>query len=286
MHLTADLAYWINERYAMKLRKETPEFELLAHGYSPDPNMGTVRYCNVHREDDRVTKWIRTHWNRAGDPAWKFVLGRMVNLPSTLQQILWGWEQHPQQPALDQAKLDMQVERSMGKKVWTAAYTISTCGRAMDKIDYVFDHVVAGVLSQEKLNNIRHDDCAFMWRSLQTVDGLGSFLSAQVVADMKNTKGHPLADAEDWWTFSAPGPGSLRGLSWYFTGTPTGVTAGDYQKCLDICRSEVDPLVANYVPRISNQDFQNCLCEFSKYMKVKVLNGHVRNRYVARIQSN
>jgi len=41
----------------------------------------------------------------------------------------------------------------------------------------------------------------------------------------------------------------------------------------------VDPRIDPSVPRISNQDFQNCLCEFSKWCKVKYLGGHVRNTY-------
>ena len=273
-----DLAYWINERYAMKLRKETPGFQLLPFGYSANSAMGTVRYCNVHREDDKVTKWIRQHWNRADDPVWKFVLGRMVNLPETLEGMLYT-------PRLQDMKDQMISLRSMGEKVWTAAYTISTCGRQMDKIDYVFDHVIAKVAYEEDSYWPVYTSCHDTWKDLQAIDGLGSFLAAQVVADMKNTPGHPLAAASDFWTFSAPGPGSLRGLSWFFYDGPDGVTAATYAHHLKRCREEVDPLVLSYVPRTSDQDFQNCLCEFSKYMKVKTLNGRIRNRYIARSQS-
>ena len=296
-HLTMDMVYWITERYAMKMRKETPGFVLLKHGYSHDPNMGTVRYCNVHREDDKVTKWIRTFWNRGSDPAWKFVLGRMINLPETLEHIRRRAIEHQfSVDPLSEAKQEMKSLRDEGNKVWTSAYTISTCGRQMDKIDYVFDHVVAGVKRKEESGSRPWVDCSKTcedsWRTLQEVDGLGSFLAAQVVADMKNTKGHPLEKADDWWTFSAPGPGSLRGLDWYFnsdhmmTGARTGIiTSRWYEVSLTHCRDEVDHLLPDYVPRISNQDFQNCLCEFSKYCKVKYLNGHVRNRYVAHHQS-
>lgn len=282
-NLTSELAYWINERYAMKLRKETPEFQLMNYGYSPDLHMGTVRYCNVHREDDRVTLWVRQNWTRAGDPAWRFVLGRMVNLPETLGVFLRCSD-------LATMKSAMVLSRLAGNKVWTAAYTVSTCGRPMDKIDYVFDHVVTGVMRKEESGSRPWVDsrktCRDSWLALQTVDGLGSFFAAQVVADMKNTPGHPLHLAEDWWTFSAHGPGSLRGLSWYFFGEPEGASPSSYQRLIRDCRAEVDPLIANYVPRISDQDFQNCLCEFSKYCKVRYLHGHVRNRYVPHIQSH
>lgn len=262
------LAYWINERYSILQRRRAGQ----PAPWSSDPIFQTVRFCNVHREDDRVTQWIRTNWNRADDPAWKFVLGRMINLPESLDHIK---ECDDPDSQLRNMRDILGLHRSGGHKVFTSAYTISTCGKRMDKLDYVFELVQA----VQNMKEPTHIDCRTVWQDLQKVDGLGSFLAAQVVADMKNTKGHPLWHADDWWTFHAPGPGSLRGLSWYFMNEPRGVTVGSYEHYFDKCRAEVDPLIDEEVPRISNQDFQSCLCEFSKYTKVKQLNGHVRNRY-------
>jgi hypothetical protein len=42
-------------------------------------------------------------------------------------------------------------------------------------------------------------------------DGLGSFIAAQVVADLKYIE--PLNKRFDWQTFAASGPGSRRGLN-------------------------------------------------------------------------
>jgi hypothetical protein len=119
--------------------------------------------------------------------------------------------------------------------------------------------------------------CRETFEALVCVDGFGSFLAAQVVADLKNIKGHPLNTAPDWWTWSAHGPGSLKGLSAYFGKT---ITPKYYQEAIECCYDEVKPLLANYVPTLHMQDFQNCLCEFSKYARVKE-GGHARNSYVA-----
>jgi hypothetical protein len=261
-----ELAYWINERHAIKLRRA----EGIAKPWSADPIFQGVRFCNVHREDDKVTQWIRRYWNRKHDPVWKFVLARMINLPESLEGCL--------RSATPESMNDLlHLRRDSGAKVFTSAYTISTCGKSMDKLDYVFDWVLRRVRS---LPAIDYTSCDTTWQSLTKVDGLGSFLAAQVVADMKNTEGHFLESAQDFWTFSKPGPGSLRGLSWYFYGEPEHVTATGYATHLRGCREEVDPLVPELIPRISDQDFQNCLCEFSKYMKVKKDNrAHVRNRF-------
>jgi hypothetical protein len=275
-HLTADLSYWIVERYAIKERREAG----LPKPWSTDHIFQGVRFCNVHREDDAVTKWIRKNWNMGHHPAWMFVLARMFNLPATLEDITDKTDiiQFPENQPLDGLREGLKDRQFCGEKLFTSAYTISTCGKSMDKVDYVLDWVVQRTMDFE--GHIDYTSCSTTWHSLTLIDGLGSFLAAQVVADMKNTDGHKLSTAQDWWTFSKSGPGSLRGLSWYFYGEPEKVRPPAYDQHLKGCREEVDPLIPAMIPRISDQDFQNCLCEFSKYMKVKKDNrAHVRNRF-------
>lgn len=266
--LATDLAYWINERWRIRQLRE----QGVPPPWSEDKVFRTVRFCNVHREDDKVTRWVRRYWNRGTDQAWRFVVARLINWPDSLEELLHC--NHPWQ-----MKDALKKRRSRYAKVFTSAYTVSTCGRKMDKLDYVFDLVVPRALAAEATASYATLDRAYAW--LSGIDGLGSFLSAQVVADMKNTHGHPLHDAPDWWTWSAPGPGSLRGLSWFFHHNPYNISASRYTTDFNTCREATDPLINPEVPRISNQDFQNCLCEFSKWCKVTYLNGHVRNKYAA-----
>lgn len=276
--LTTELAYWINERYAMKTRRETHEKPIYKHGWSDDPAMGEVRYCNVHREDDAVTKWLAVNWRPKHHAVWEIVLARMLNYIPTLEAILH--EGGPLGiPPLSVVGAALKSLRSAGEKVFTSAYTISTCGQSMDKIDYVMgvvgqakqmwpgkhwnDHMYTG----DTLESAHHD--------LMCVNGLGSFLAAQVVADLKNTRGHPLEKAVDWHTWAAPGPGSLRGLAAFY-GRP--IAPSQFTKAINECWAATKPFISPWVPPIHMQDFQNCLCEFSKYEKFKV-GGHVRNHY-------
>ncbi len=274
---TEDLAYWINEREFMRQRKE--EFgEQASPPFSKDPNMANVRYCNVHREDDKVTRWIAKNWR---NPNWNdpnltlaMVAARLINLPNTLNEI--GYPYAPFEDWAEKSKVAMRgLMLGERQKVWTSAYTISTCGRRMAKEDYVFDHVLAQVASSDWPIRSTETLASFFQRLTQ-VDGLGSFLAAQVIADLKNTPGHPLAISDDWWTWSAPGPGSLRGLEAYFQ-RPSIISR--YQKDIELCYNETMPLVGDHVGRIHMQDFQNCLCEFSKYIRVKDGDGRVRNKY-------
>lgn len=280
MNKTLELAFWINERYSIKLRKESG----MCPPWTADPIMQNVRWCNVHREDDATTRWMRQNWHWEGKhPVWFWVLGRMLNYIPTLNALMYDTAHFEEFNLIDTGHKLKDI-RERGMKVFTSAYTISTCGKSMEKINYVLS-VVEAVRALE-LYDVGgpgpYSSLGYCEDWLSTVNGLGSFLAAQVVADLKNTPGHPLAAAPDWWTWAAPGPGSLRGLNWYYYGTDKGgVTASKFMSYMTTAYQETIPFVHDYVPRIGMQDFQNCLCEFSKYMKVKCRSGHVRNRYTA-----
>lgn len=274
-----ELAYWIIERYAMKLRKEAGN-PMLEYGYSNDPHMGTVRYCNVHREDDKVTKWLAVNWRPRHHAVWEIVLARMINYIPSLEELLASsW------PVYGEAAQCLKERRGRGEKVFTSAYTISTCGQRMDKLDYVLE-----VVAECRGDAWAWEDCVGQFPrewdgtladahiALTSVKGLGSFLAAQVIADLKNTHGHALQDAPDWHTWAAPGPGSLRGLEAFYG---RRITPSAFGSAIMQCWETVKPLLPDYIPPIHMQDFQNCLCEFSKYMRVKQ-GGHARNRYSPR----
>jgi alpha-glutamyl/putrescinyl thymine pyrophosphorylase clade 1 len=278
MRNITDLAYWITERDLMRERKEhldnpRPEW---AHGWSDDPNMGLIRYCNVRREDDKVTRWLAQHWRPQHNTLWELTLARMLNHIPTLEVCLpiLQW-QDPLKGVLGELKL----LRATGAKVFTSAYTISTAGKSMDKLDYVVDWVVGAVKNREIASGFKPRRLAEAAAWLEEFDGLGSFLAAQVVADAKNTLGHPLKAAPDWQTWCAPGPGSLRGLTALRGRT---ITPAKFYGEIFAAWEEVKPLLPEYLQSLHMQDFQNCLCEFSKYSKALGGEGRPRNGYIAR----
>lgn len=265
------MVYWITERYSMKLRREAGQ----QHPLSADPSMYEPRYCNVHREDDAVTKWLAVNWRPKHHAVWEIVLARMLNYIPTLESIHGVWEQPI---SLAEISAILKNRRKAGEKVFTSAYTISTCGKSMDKIDYVMS-VVAEVKREEVDGFLGFGPLptlAGTHKQLTLIDGLGSFLAAQVLADLKNTPDHPLQSAPDWHTWAAPGPGSLRGLQAFY-GRP--VTPSQFHVLIKQCYDEVIPLLPDYIPPIHMQDFQNCLCEFSKFMRYKHGDRRVRNKY-------
>lgn len=270
-----ELAYWIRSREAIRLLKEAG----VPPPWSKDPAMTTVRYCNIRREDDKVTKWIKDNWRDQNvdhpNLTAAMVLARMVNWPDTLAEIGFP-DKWDRKHIIDVIKARAARE----EKTWSSAYMITTCGKRMAKEDYVLDVCDTALRFVPRFEDGTSLDSAHT--SLSSISGLGSFLAGQVVADLKNIPGHPLAAAEDWWTWCAPGPGSRKGLNEFFNFAPDRAMS-DYafDEMVRTCYMAVAPEIEPYVERLHMQDFQNCLCEFSKFMRVK-RGGHARNRYVAR----
>lgn len=268
-----ELAYWITEREKIRKAKEAGQ----PPPWTEDSILANYRFCNVRREDDKVTRWIRQNWSvpHAGhtNMLLAMTMARMVNRIESLQ--LLGF---PEVWDPDQFKCEASLTIMRGNKFWGNAYTISTCGRKMPKEEYVADHVLSRVydiqLAMTKLDKPTLEYYHSML--MNSVDGLGSFLAAQVVADLKNTPLHALRSARDWWAWAAPGPGSKRGLD-RFDGGRKGAFLSRLQAAACAVAQHIPAEIAN---AMDMQDWQNCMCEFDKYLRIQE-GGHVRNRYVA-----
>lgn len=256
------LRYWISEREAIRKKKEAGEEK----PWSEDSVFQRTYFCNVHREDDRVTRWVREHYSPATFGEYyevAIVAARLFNWPPTLEEIKYALVPSPH------TKLwDVLTERqARGDKVWGGAYLITTHGRKMSKVDYCVE------LLQKAIDltpiHMAEPTCEGYFRAFKRIDGLGSFLSAQIIADLKNTITHPLEAATDWYTFSAPGPGSLRGLSWYHD---QKITPTDY-------RWAINHVAAHLGWNWDMQDLQNCMCEFDKYCRVLTGAGRSKRKY-------
>lgn len=260
--------YWVNERWQILKRREAGE----GKPWSEDPIMRSIYFCNVRREDDKTTKFVRDwakDWKMPQQLVVGYTFARFMNLPSTLRHFDLDIIITDPDYVLDR----MKEIRCEGKKLFSGAYLISTCGQKMDKLDYVMN-VVNEVYRLVECKPTLQEQ----WEELTKINGLGNFLAAQIVADLKNTKGTAWYDAVDKDTFVARGPGSVRGMNWYLHGeSRESMSDLEFKRGLDIARSD---LYATYpeLPLICNQDLQNCFCEFSKYMRV-LHGGGTKRKY-------
>ena len=190
-------------------------------------------------------------------------VARIFNRPETLKKLLYPTRAHNFSETLPATLKTMQAHE---EQIWSGAYVITTHGRKMSKIDYCVEILVA---ADKVLPFPYMRTCDNYHRAIMKLEGFGSFLAAQVVADLKNSTGHWLASASDWMTFSAPGPGSIRGLSWYFD---KKVTYATYQE-------HIAEVARDLHWRSCMQDLQNCLCEFDKYCRVLSGTGRSKRKY-------
>ena len=259
-----ELVHWITERWKV-LHLKDAGFE---KPWSEDPVFQTTYFCNVRREDDKVTKWIRTNWSQ-GYPKENYTLAmmaaRLFNRPSTLEQL-----KYPDRWEPEEWRGKLKFMEAMRVKVWGNAYVVTTHGIPGNKIDYAI-RILSDAYEKAPIFNFSTLD--HYHRCLMTMEGFGSFMAAQVVADLKNTPNHPLQKAEDWWTFCAPGPGSLRGIEWALGRKVSPAKFPDEMRAL---KDELEP---QYELKLCAQDFQNCLCEFDKYMRVRNGTGRSKRGY-------
>lgn len=249
--------------------------------WTNDKILRTYRFCNVRREDDRVTRWIARHWRDkfADYPQLWFalVVARLVNHPPTLKQLALPGRWNAQQFV----KTLHQRARQQ-KKVFGSAYIVSTNGRAMDKAEYLAEQVLTPMWkNRSTINALLSNDptCRRVFTHLNEYQGMGSFMTAQVIADLKYVP--PLDQASDWWTFAASGPGSRRGLNRVLGNDVKAPWMEDeWFAALNLVSKQVMPYLRTVnIARLHAQDIQNCLCEFDKYERVRLSEGRPRQLF-------
>lgn len=266
-----DLLFWVNERERIRKLKIT--------GANPpwtsDPVLSTYRFCNVRREDDRVTKWIHDNWLRPNmnHPHLAFAMGvaRMVNLPETLAEV--GF------PEVWLPKLfedTLYCRKLRGDKVWTSAYMITGgYSKGGESKEVIIARVLDALYAQLNTTHgfIARGDSLEVAAEKVRVPGIGSFLSGQIVADLKWST--LLWNCKDWKYWCTPGPGSTMGLN--FLHDRENRAIGERQFIDEV--NEVRELIRHSGFDLCAQNTQNCLCEFSKYVRAKHYGQRLKSTY-------
>jgi len=248
--------HYVNEREEVYKKKEAG----LPAPWTEDEVLRHHHFCCNRREDDRVTKELRALRIELDLAMHKrpeyYTLARLFNKAETVKAYYEG------------GMGAVKSLREAGKTIFHVAYVVSTCGERMDKVDYV-DRVVEDV-RKGYVSNLSCRDC---FDCLRRIDGLGSFLAGQVVADLKNDQ--YLHYAPDWYNFAVMGPGSKKGLDILFG---IGTTERNFTERL----VELARIVEGRIPHLHMQDLQNTLCEFQKYMHYVENSPGRRRIYVQR----
>lgn len=274
-HLERFLAF-VKERHAIWKRRHVLKEQ---QPWTKDKIMSVYKFTNVYRELDRVTMWLAEHWREPHanekDLWFSFVVARFVNWPETMAQLAlpgrWNEKQF----------IDvMHTRKKAGLQVYGGAYIIGTNGTSVDKAQYLARAIFTPIWEMRAAIRPRQDEnLQGFYNRLLSCRGMGTFMTAQVVADIKYAP--VLKNAQDWWTFAASGPGSRRGLA-YVMGLDVNTRWREHEWKAGLMELQtlVDPWVSLWrYPRVHAQDLQNCLCEYSKYRRTELGDGRPKMKF-------
>ena len=264
-----DFNRFMVERHNIFIRKEINNEP---YPWSDDAILTDYSFCNVYRELDRVTIWIRENWREPyadhRNLPFAMAVARQINWPDTLEEIGFPEEWRPQH-----VKNIMEDRMANKQKVYTGAYMLTgTLGGT--KIEQTVDKMLTPLYANFPCDFSSIENS---WRSFLPYAGFSDFMSYEVVTDLRHTKW--LKDAPDIMTWANPGPGAMRGLNRIF-GRPL-----DSKQKKPLFIQEMRDLLAllnNEPLPLEMRDIEHCLCEFDKYERARLGQGRPRAKYKPR----
>ena len=266
------------ERYEILLKRRAGQ----KAPWSTDPAFREWRFCNVFREDDKVTQWIRENvrepYHDEPKILWLLTACRLFNKIETLQIL-------KDAGVFDTEHFNAALIRKLLKNIRPivgAAYVVKTPDD-MDKLKGIINMVQAVANESAWLIScINPGDTTLqeMWESLIHFPCIGSFIAYEIVSDLRHTSF--FNSAPDISTWAAPGPGACLGLS-YLSGTKVSYSNKTHREMAIITMQKLVN-ISNVEwpkewPEWEMREAEHWLCEYAKYYKVTHENKRMKRRY-------
>lgn len=277
---------YCRERQGILLRRQSG----MPAPWTDDPILGAYRFCNVFREDDKVTAWMRENLTKPiGDDFERqmraAVVFRWFNKIETgelLAPLLLGhWD-------LEEARRLLKDRVAQKQTILGAAYMIKSplrmnkvdgllqCIAEVDKdIPHLAAHIDPGETELEGLHSVL---CDYSF--------LGPFMAYQMVCDLRFSP--VMSQAPDIYTWTCAGPGSARGMSRLVYDRPDQLSytssvqrpflVGWMRDLLSLSQSMPDYWPAEW-PTWELSTVQHNLCEYDKYERARLGEGSPKQRY-------
>lgn len=218
------------------------------------------KFCNINREHDAVTKWIKKHIRdrkvirlNFHEAVVELAVARIFNHPPTLEEIV----PYVRIETLKEALYDRRDV--MGEKLMRGAYmmpahsggdAIEYWSRAVEKIDFM----VAALDPPPTFADLA--------RTLMSVRGIGGFVANQIITDLRYTD--HMDHATDFNSFILPGPGTRRGVL-RLCGLPIKSTVVDSQVSAIVLQTR--ELLGRPEVFEDPNNMSNTFCEYDKYCR-------------------
>jgi len=193
------------ERYCIKRQRELD----YPWPWTQDEIFKTWRFCHVHREDDKTTKWfkenVRDHLTGPRIVI-ATVIFRWFNRIETGEKIkdllLSEWD-------TEEARRRLQNV----KPLVTGAFMMRT-PTGLSRLDGLLEYIDEAIPQLLRMWSVWGESLEDAHFDLQQIDGLGRFLSYEIVTDLRWTP--VLQWSKDIHTWASAGPGCAKGLSHVF----------------------------------------------------------------------
>ncbi len=253
--------HWVSERESIRIKKEAGEPR---ENWTKDIILSQKSFCNVRREDDRTTRWIKEHIRDKYRDHPNFIailtMSRLVNLPDTLAE-LTDLYVSPDSVDWDGMSELVDIWREEKRTYTSLAFMVPApgCLEGENKLATQIRNIYKPMSDNntqiiDDLGKYEKDQEKIM-EVLGQYKGMGkAFLNNQVLIDLAHTTVFP----SDHYRLNGTylGPGSKRGLTFL---------SGD-AKGWDIKMRYLQSMVKDHTGmEISMHDIQNTLCEFGKY---------------------
>jgi hypothetical protein len=270
---------YARERYRIMVAKNVG----MEKPWTKDPILQKYRFCNIFREDDKVTVWFRDNVRNPmrDDPNVVFacVLFRMINCIPTGEVLL----KHDLFKAWDEKK----ARKVCGnlKPLVGAAYMITT-PVGLDKLDGIMEVVrpVSDNLFKVSAAVSLAPTMKSLVEYLSTFHYIGPFRAYEMACDLQYTDWfHPT----DTMTWANTGPGAARGIDRIINGRLCDLfhnRKSDQELLVNVMREllfragQVSYWPGHW-PRWDLRTVEHTLCEFDKYQRALTGDGKPKQNY-------
>lgn len=258
-----DFFNYAKERYSIYLKRQAGE----PWPWTDDQVLQTYKFCNIFRENDIGTIWLREHIREpfADHPNLFFniCMYRQFNRVETAELIGFLGEKEFDPDLL---YITVNKRKQAGLPIYTNAHMVRSAPRGIcaDKLTYTVYLVLKPLWNNLKeLEPGPGDTLELAYRRLLRAYGFGSFLSYEVITDLRHTR--YLNQAPDIMTWANAGPGAVRGIN-RIAGEP--LKAHHNQRYYLRNMRELLDYSRDYIPDMppwEMRDVEHTLCEFDKY---------------------
>lgn len=291
------LVLYIKQRYRIHIRKDVDKKPA---PWTTNRILREHRFTNVRREHDKETIWVIKNITSNPDLTYNdklmnCLLFRLFNKHETAELIgipikfSQGYEPEDYREIFEKKRQDDPEYRFFTGAFYTSglkkhakryspAGTQDNCMKIMYFVDYILRQ--GFIIDQEWTTPDK------VIESITRVNGIGYFLAYQIFIDFTYMDDFPFSENE----FTIAGIGCKRGIDALFD-DKDGMT---YEECLFWLRDNWDDLMDShyyiwsydifsdlpeYDRRMNLMSLENCMCELSKYEKIRHGTGRTKSRY-------